>query len=83
MPALKHLPSPNRFQYLQNDFVSRLGPYIAFSMNADADSVCGQVTRTHDQHGVHFGLLGLLDFSNPATEVLGGWSRYQILSMKT
>lgn len=29
------------------------------------------------------GRIGLLDFSNPANEVLGGWSRYQILSMKT
>lgn len=28
------------------------------------------------------GRIGLLDFSNPAGEVLGGWSRYQIISMK-
>ena len=29
------------------------------------------------------GRIGVLDFSNPAGEVLGGWSRYQVLSMKT
>lgn len=28
------------------------------------------------------GRIGLLDFSNPAGEVLGGWSRYTVLSIK-
>lgn len=28
------------------------------------------------------GRIGLLDFSNPAGEVLGGWNKYQILSRK-
>jgi hypothetical protein len=49
-------------QDLGNGFGARFGAEIAFAVDADADGVGFHVAFSNYEHGVHFHLLGALDF---------------------
>ena len=49
------------------------GAEIAFAVNADADGVGFHVAFADHEHGVHFHLLGALDF---AVDLVGSFRRF-------
>src|ERR1041384_2831855 len=54
---------PNRLQDLCDGFGARFGAEIAFAVDADADRVGFHFAICDYEHGVHFHLLGALDFA--------------------
>src|SRR5947207_14199548 len=58
----------DRRENIRDNFAARFGAKIAFAMNADANGVGFHVAFSNNEHGVHFHLLGALDF---AVDVVG------------
>src|SRR6266446_1689542 len=53
----------DRPQDFGNGFGARFGAEVAFAMDADADGISFHVAFSDYEHGVHFHLLGALDFA--------------------
>src|SRR6478672_4582425 len=64
---------PNRLQNLGDRFGARFGAEIAFAVKADAHGVCFHVAFADHEHGMHFHLLGALDF---AVDLVGAFVHF-------